>query len=641
MTETKKLSKYYSDIFKVYLNFSPEYRRNLIDLNDMFKWIEEIEIRDISHKYDFFVLMEWFNAFNLIKPFCIIQYPPEMFNEAQFIIRSGSENLRELFEKGVISFPTEIYDIKISNEEDIRSIKPWKYQKIQANKDVQENLRSYFQYDLIQYVYHPLQFFQVLTYLKGYSYRQLFSIKQYSEFYWRRRFQFDDYLIEKIKNSIKEEKKSVDDFIKEEISNTRGLHQLDFIFFGQNQWLIPRSLLMWVKIETLYRPVFFRPSRSHDVSINFQIPLEEQLNEKRFEEFLKRHNNWIKKITENLTDYFKKEDYYHIKELRQETERYLHLYGLENFVDLFLLIHSNKKNKLKGYLSYYVNILEIIRTLRKFEGFLIEKIPELEKEKKEPKWYEPKFYFESEEEKIEYIQKLYLEYGLTQKDTYVVFVEGPSEKILLEDWTRIIHSRTHVKLDIQELDGKSNAKFFKYMINKFSANEYFLILDADTDSYIAGKKEELKNAKISEDSYHIFYPDFITANFNQDEIFRAFLEYFEEISEKIKEKKGEEIVLKKTDKKEFLEILKDKEVGDKYENLVEKYLKIKLNNEEFELKKTLFARKLKNNIVLEGKNRKRYPFEEILGKFATKIQMKTFPEEIKKDIIKNQIKKSG
>ncbi|GAH93106.1 unnamed protein product, partial [marine sediment metagenome] len=59
MTETKKLSEYYSDIFKVYLNFSPEYRRNLIDLNDMFKWMEEIDLkRDFFHKYEFFILME-------------------------------------------------------------------------------------------------------------------------------------------------------------------------------------------------------------------------------------------------------------------------------------------------------------------------------------------------------------------------------------------------------------------------------------------------------------------------------------------------------------------------------------------------------------------------------------------------------
>lgn len=637
LTETKKLSKYYADIFNVYLNFSPEYRRNLIDLNDMFKWMEEIDLkRDFFHKYEFFILMEWFNAFNLIKPFCIIQYPPEMFKGVQFTIRTGSENLRELFEEGYIVFPEEIYDIKISNEEDIRSIKPWQYKKTQNAQNIQENLRDYIQFDLIKYLYHPIQFFQVLTYLRGYSYRQFTKHTQYLEFYWRRRVLFDDYYIERIKNSLKEEKKSVDDFIQEQISNGFGFNQFDFIFFSQNQWLIPGSLLIWLKIEILYSPSFFRPSNEQMIRIDFQIPFGERLKEKRFEECLGRLNDWIKKISNNLIEYFEKDDFYLTQKFRQKVEFYLRLDGLENFIDLFLIVSSKKKRKLKGYLSYFVNILQVVKTLRQFEGFLIEKIPELEDEKKEPKWYEPKYYFESESEKIEYIQKLYLEYGLTQKDTYVVFVEGKTEEILLEDWLHIIYSRIHVKIDIQKLPGgKSSAKLFKYMINIFSANEYFLILDADTDTYIQGKKAELKDAGINEDSFYIFFPDFITANFNHNEIFKAFLEYFEDISKEITEKTGKELKLRESDKNEFLNLLKSKEDGDKYEDLVEKYLKVKLKNEKHRLKKPLFAKKLKNNIILEGKNRKRYPFEEILGKFASKIQMKTFPDEIKKNLNKN------
>jgi len=632
MTETKKLSEYYSDIFKVYLNFSPEYRRNLIDLNDMFKWMEEIDLkRDFFHKYEFFILMEWFNAFNLIKPFCIVQFPPEMFKGAQFIIHSGSENFRELYEKGYIVFPEEIYDIKISNEEDIKNINPWLYKKTQTSQDVQENLRDYIEFDLIKYFFHPIQFFQVLTYLRGYSYRQLSKKTQYLEFYWRRRFLFDDYLIERIKNSLQEEKKSVEDFIQEQISNGYGFNQFDFIFFGQNQWLIPRSLLMWLKVETLYGPPFFRPSNSHHISLDFQIPLGDRLKKKQFDAYLGRHNDWIKKVSNNFTDYFEKDDFYLIQKFRQQTEHYLRLDGLENFIDLFLIIRSQKKRKLKGYLSYFVNILQIVKTLRQFEGLLIEKIPDLEKEKKESKWYEPKFFFESEKEKIEYIQKLYLEYGLTQKDTYVVFVEGKSEEILLKDWMQIVYSRTRVKIDIQKLpSGKKSAKLFEYMIKTFAANEYFLILDADKEDYIQGKKAQLKDARISEDSFFIFFPDFITANFKQNEIFKATLEYFEEIAVKIKEKTGKELRLKESDKNEFLNILKSKDAGDRYEDLVENYLKLKLRNDKFKLKKPLFAKKLKNNILLEGNGRKIYPFEDILGKFVTKIQMKTFPEELKK-----------
>ncbi len=631
--EIKKLSEYYSEIFNVYLNFSLEYRRNIIDLEKMFNWIEEIDLkRQFSDKYDFFIFMEWFNALNLIKPFCIIKYPPEMFEGARLVIDTGNDNLKEMFEEGYIVFPEEIYDIRVSVE---MNVKFWQYKKTSTLQDVQENLREYMQYDSIKYCYHPIQFFQVLTYLKGYSYRQLFKHKQYLEFYWRRRFLFNDYKAKEIKSTIKEKKKSVEDFIQEQISNGYGFNQFAFIFLHQNQWLLPKSLLIWLKIETLYGPSFYRPSNSHYISLNFQIPFKDRLKNKIFNAFLGRHNDWIKKLFTNFSDYFTKDDFYFIQEFRQRVELYLRMDGLENFVDLFLIIRPEKKRKLKGYLSYFVNIIQIVKTLRRFEGVMIEKIPDLEKEKKEPKWYEPKYYFESDEERIEYIKKLYLEYGLTQKDTYVIFVEGKTEKILLKDWIQIVHSRIHVKLDIQILpDGKKTPKLFEYITKTFAANEYFLILDADKENYIPGKKAQLKDSGINEDSFYIFFPDFITANYDQSEILKAFIDYFDEITKEIKDKTSEESRLEESDKKEIFNILNSKDSEDKYEELIENYLKVKLKNERVRLKKPLFAEKIKNNMIFEGKDRKIYLFEDIIGKFATKIQMKTFPEELKKKINK-------
>ncbi len=78
-------------------------------------------------------------------------------------------------------------------------------------------------------------------------------------------------------------------------------------------------------------------------------------------------------------------------------------------------------------------MLQIVKTLKNFSDKFIKAFPELESEKLEQKWYEPKYIFENEDEKIKYIQKIYLDYGLTQKDTYLLYVEGPTEEILLED----------------------------------------------------------------------------------------------------------------------------------------------------------------------------------------------------------------
>lgn len=54
MMETDNIAKIYKEIFETYLNFCPHYRRNLIDLNDMYKWLEDIDLRSsfFSNKYD-------------------------------------------------------------------------------------------------------------------------------------------------------------------------------------------------------------------------------------------------------------------------------------------------------------------------------------------------------------------------------------------------------------------------------------------------------------------------------------------------------------------------------------------------------------------------------------------------------------
>jgi len=291
----------------------------------------------------------------------------------------GSKNYEELFKKGCIVFPEEIYDKKLTKDKDVQ---PWLYKKIQISQDIQENLKEFYQRDLIEYCYHPILFFQVLTYLHGYSYHQLYRKKQFLEFYWRRRIQFNDPYLVVLKKSLNKEEKSFNSFIQEQISNGIGFHQLERIIFSQNQWLIPKSILMWLKVETLYGPPFFRPSDSDLIRIDLQIPDDIIPREKEFDKQLNKFNNWIENVTKNFTNYFEKDDFYFIQKFRRRTELYLRLDGLENFIDLFLLIRPEKKRKLKGYLNYYVNILQIVQTLRRFEGLLIENFSDLEKEKK-------------------------------------------------------------------------------------------------------------------------------------------------------------------------------------------------------------------------------------------------------------------
>ena len=68
----------------------------------------------------------------------------------------------------------------------------------------------------------------------------------------------------------------------------------------------------------------------------------------------------------------------------------------------------------------------------------------------------------------------------------------------------------------------------------------------------------------------------------------------------------------------------------KIPRIEEKSLKTKSKNDRFKLKKTRFAEMLRNEMRINfsiEKGRIQYPFEEILGKFIKKIQMRQFPKD--------------
>ena len=624
---TSKLSKTYKEIFETYLNFCPHFRRNLIDLNEMYKWLDDIDLRRrfFFDKYDLYILMEWFNAISLIKPIALLSFPPERFKGPLFVIDSNSSELKQLYDDGFISFPKDIYNL---NNKSPNEVKQWEYRVYKPNINNKEDYRRFIEYDLDHYLYHPIQFFQLLTYLRGSTYKNLLKKKEYKEFYWKRRLTFNDSVVKKIEEYLKEKNLSKEQYIKEESNKGLGFHQFELIYYRQHRWLIEKSLIMWIIFEGLYHIEFIRPSNSREINIELQISLRDSTKDELVNKMFKEYDEWRFEVLDNFSKYFSVKDFTTLKEFITWTEIQLRIDGLNNFIDLFLLISNEKKSKLKGFVSFFVNILQVVKTLRLFSDKFIKTFPELESEKQEPKWYEPKYLLEEDEE-TEYIQKVYLDYGLTQKDTYLLYVEGPTDVILLEDWLEFEYFRTKVKINVKTLpSGKSTASMFEYLAKNFDSNEHFLILDADKPDYVEGKKNQLKGKGISEDSFYIFSPDFITANFEPVEIIKALKGYFNDISEKIYESTGQRINLNKSDLKNFKQLLENKEKFDKYEKLVESFLRIKLQNPIFELKKTDFAQHILSVMrknLSQIKRSKIYLFEEVIGRFVSKIQKKKYP----------------
>lgn len=638
MVSEEKKSELYKSIFKIFLNFSPNYRRNIIELPNMFEWLKELGLKNkMFDKEDFYILMEWFNSINLIKPFCVVYFPPEhdyhicINNREELLNEIKNSNLIKLFDDGIVTFPTEVYDIE--PEKNLKA-KPWNHNKIKhkimtkarsaKEEDPKEQKIST---EETRYYYHPIQFFQLLTYLKGG--RIYLDLKNYKKFYWARRLSFDDTYANEIKKDLKEEGKSIQEFIDENSSRGIPFHRLTWIYYIQNRWLIERSLNLWIKIESYLSPRFYYKRSVPDIDMHYQISEFEIYNEDKFKKYRDQYYQWREDVEVNFKNYFKSEEFNHLKEFREYMWRYKDVDGLENFIDLFLHINHNLKAKLKGFPNYFINIVKIYQILKIMEDEFFKHYPELSDYKTERKWYEPKYVFKDKQDLNEHKKKIFLDYGLTQEETYVIFVEGPTESILLDDWVNLVFYRTNIRVSVKELGGKRKKFIFEYLSKEFNINEFFLVLDQDTKDYANGLKANLKGKGINEDYFHIFYPDFVTANFSISEIYEAFLSFFIELKEVIKSKTDEELDLSKNNKDEFLKMLKEKKDIDKFEDLIELFFKQFLNNSEFELKKTKFAKHLLNVMrknLSKTEGREMYPFEKILGKFIDRIKAKRFPE---------------
>lgn len=632
--KTLLLSDAYKDIFKTYLGFYPELRRSLVDLPQMYKWLKELDLASGLNEQDFYILMEWFSSLNLIKPFFILHYPPEhnhhiCYNDSIKLTNEFSNfKLRQLHDDGLINFPDSVYIIKAS--EFLRTEK-WMHNKIEhkiitKSKNTKEEApyEEKISIEEKRYFYHPIQFFQLLTYLKNSTYKDL---KDYKEFYWKRRLDFNDYIANNIRSGLKEKNKQLDEFIQEESSDGLPFDQFLWIFYSQNRWLREPSLELWIKIESFYAPILYFQRRDPEINMYYQSK-GLWFDKEQYREFRKRHFSWRKDVIKNFDKYFFIDEYNVLKEFRELVWRYIRFDGLDYFIDLFLHISDDKKDKLKGFPNYWINMVNIFTILKGIEHEYFNFYSDLSEFKTERKFFEPKYVFKDQDELAEHKKKVFLDFGLTQEETYVIFTEGPTETLLLHVWTELVFYRTGIRLNIKQLGGKRKKFIFEYLTREFKVNEFFLVLDQDTEVYAEGLKSNLAGKGISEEQYYIFYPDFVTANFTAQEIFEAFVGFIKELKDEIEQKSDQRIDLEEINNDKVLLRLKNKNDIERYEDLIEECLRIILKNPDYELNKTAFANHLLNvmrkNLSKSPRTRK-YSFEEILGKFVDRIQAKIFP----------------
>ena len=146
------------------------------------------------------------------------------------------------------------------------------------------------------------------------------------------------------------------------------------ILVKTHQWLIEKALLIWIKFESVYHTKFLRPSNLRDINIELQISLLDFTKDELIDKMLKEFNEWYIEKMDNFSKYFSIDEFTTLKGFIQWTEIHLRIDGLDSFKDLFLLINNEKKSKLKGFISFFVNILQVVKTLRFFNSLSLVKL---------------------------------------------------------------------------------------------------------------------------------------------------------------------------------------------------------------------------------------------------------------------------
>ena len=585
----------YQQLFELFLKSNPFFRRKLIKIKDIHKWIKDLKInKHLERETNLKIFLEYLHHENVIIPFFKIEFPFEhkfhiRWNNMSNLTNDIRENSwEEVYKENLIIF--------LDNEQE--RLKKWNHKN--TKREVEENLYSI--EESIHY-YHPIQFIQLLSILfqiKKIN-PDLLSIKTYFEYYWERFFEFEgDSYVKRIKEFLNKQNKSIQEYIH----NIRKKQYFTIYeqILPRFLWLKSEVFQLWIKLEAIFSPSFYIPSHlKAPFQIKRNIIRKNDVDDAYRKDIYDRREKF-----ENIQEFFSSEEVKIIIYLLDVFEEEHDFEGLDKWFDLIIQINKSKKNKLKGFLSFYVNIFEIIRILKLALWYLE---PDEEKKKR----IKPEYYFRDVKDKEIYMQHLLGDYNLFAEKIYIIYVEGITEESILNKffstYYRLYRS---INIDIHNMTGESNKDFtFGYAIRHFKSKKHFLFLDADTEKDERKRRKDLKDKKINEKYYKFFKPDFVTENFTSEQIYESYQKYMKE----------EEVVLTEETSDLIKDGLVDCKTNNKsYEKFLENLHEKSSEEVDFlEFSKTGLAKFLAEIVIKEKPSEKNFSFQHALEPFFKDI----------------------
>ncbi len=274
------------------------------------------------------------------------------------------------------------------------------------------------------------------------------------------------------------------------------------------------GLALWIKLESIFMPSFYSP---HSLLPAFTI---ERYGSTDTEIQRMRKENWTRiiQVRKNPTSLFDEQECNLMRKLRENLSGLARFgWGMDDWADIFLQVQPRKLNKFKGFLSLFINLFSIVRTLA-IAAWDFEKDPDTKQK------IRPPYVFENAEEGIKYRQGVLIDYDLVAEDLFLIFVEGATEVEILKHWFEVFRNfGPSDKIGIRNYEGEKNWNYsFGVACRNFPFKKHFLFRDADNPEKEKQITDELRKGHVLQHDFHISNPDFVSENFTIDQILRGY-----------------------------------------------------------------------------------------------------------------------
>ncbi len=384
-------------------------------------------------------------------------------------------------------------------------------------------------------LYHPLQFFQLVYWYKHSLRRKPYYLsKEFKEYFSFKQLQLQ---LEKMREEIELQKhyniltedtrehlKNLEDKLK--ISQKLALiypkgnelrEKLEII--RVRSFLTEDFLSVWIKIES-----FLLQDESRIFAPNppmMKLNIKDETDFISAKECIQNYRIWRKQIIEHKENYLSEEEIKCIKKFHWELIRTVkdcdfgNSGNKGNWFDLFDLIPSDKKDKLEGLTSYYINMLSIKRYIERvyWELFELEvlKFPDDHDMK-------PYFYYHNKKEYDLYMSSILLQFDLFSSNPFILYVEGETERIILLEYLK---RRRFIQFKIKNIKGIGNVSHYMKLTEELEDKEfYFFIYYDNYDKYIKNERNYGNNCAF-------FFQDFVTENFSTKQFYAVFISWID------------------------------------------------------------------------------------------------------------------